>query len=92
MTYAEIESVNNRFFEVNGCGGFQLLDYRPILKDLLPVDPELVSFKSIDEAIEKIRYYLQNPEERVAISQKIYDHFIDKYTYDHLIQYILISI
>jgi spore maturation protein CgeB len=92
LHYAEIESVNNRFFEAGGSGAFQLLDYRSILKDLLPIDPESVSFRSIDEAVEKINYYLQHPEERVAIAQKIYDHFINNYTYDHLTQYILNSI
>jgi len=92
LHYAEIESVNKRFYETNGSGAFQLSDYRPILKDLLPIDPELVSFRSIDEAIEKIRYYLQHPEERVAIAEKVYEHFINNYTYDHLTQYILESI
>ena len=92
LNYAEVESVNNRFFETNGCGAFQLCDYRPILKDLLPIDPESVSFKSIDEALEKIRYYLQHPEERAVISQKIYEHFMNNYTYDHLIRYILNSL
>ena len=89
MHFAEIESVNNRFFEVNGSGAFQLSDYRPILKDLLPIDPELVSFKSIDEGIEKIKYYLEHPNERYEISDKIYKHFVDNYTYDHLIKYII---
>jgi len=92
FTYSEIESVNKRFFEANGSGAFQLSDYRPILKDLLPIDPELVSFKSTDEAVEKIRYYLDHPEERVAIAQKVYDHFIARYTYDHLTMHILKSI
>jgi len=89
MHYAEVESVNNRFFEANGAGAFQLSDYKPILHDLLPVDPELVSFKSIDEGVEKIKYYLENTEERHAISEKIYDHFVHRYTYDHLTQYLL---
>ena len=89
MHYAEIEGVNCRFFEVNGAGAFQLSDYRPILHNLLPIDPELVSFKSIDEGIEKIKYYLNNPQERYNISNKIYTHFINNYTYDHLIKYIL---
>lgn len=87
--FAEIESVNCRFFEANGCGAFQLCDYKPILKDLLPVDPELVSFKTIDEGAEKVRYYLAHPEERYAIAEKVYQHFLEHYTYDHLIQYIL---
>lgn len=92
MHYAEIESVNNRFFEANGSGAFQLSDYRPILHELLPVDPELVSFKSIDEGVNKVKYYLEHPIERFEIAQKVYDHFLANYTYDHLIDYILKSI
>jgi len=92
FNYAEVESVNSRFFEANGSGAFQLSDYRPILRDLLPIDPELVSFRSIDEAIEKIKYYLQHPEERIEIARTIYAHFVNNYTYDHLIQYLLNSI
>ena len=89
LHYAEIESVNNKFFEINGCGGFQLCDYRPVLEELLPVDPDLVSFRSIDEAVEKVRYYKDRPEERYKICRLIYDHFLQNYTYDHLINYIL---
>lgn len=89
MHYAEIESVNNRFFEVNGSGAFQLSDYRPILKDLLPINPELVSFRDIDEGIEKIKYYLNHDDERYEIAQKVYEHFLNNYTYDHLVKYIL---
>lgn len=89
MHYAEIEGVNNRFFEVNGAGAFQLSDYRPILHELLPIDPELVSFRTIEEGIEKIRYYLSHPEERYEIAEKVYQHFMQKYTYDHLVDYLL---
>ena len=89
MHYAEIESVNNRFFEVNGSGAFQLSDYRPILHDLLPINPELVSFKNIDEGIDKIKYYLQHDDERYEIADQIYKHFVNHYTYDHLVKYIL---
>ena len=92
MHFAEIEGVNCRFFEVNGAGAFQLSDFRPILKDILPVDPELVSFRSIDEGIDKIKYYLHHPEERYEIADKIYQHFIQNYTYDHLIEKILNNI
>lgn len=87
--FAEVESVNCRFFEANGCGAFQLCDYKPTLKDLLPIDPELVSFKTIDEGAEKVKYYLAHPEERYAIAEKVYQHFLEHYTYDHLVQYIL---
>lgn len=92
MHYAEIESVNNRFFEVNGSGGFQLSDYRPILKKLLPIDPRLVSFNNIDEGIDKIKYYLNHDEERIEIAQKVYEHFMANYTYDSLVKFILNTI
>ena len=89
MHFAEIEGMNCRFFEVNGAGAFQICDYRPILHELLPIDPELVSFKSIDEGIDKIKYYLANPEERYIIADKVYKYFIGNYTYDNLVAYIL---
>lgn len=89
LHFAEIESVNCRFFEINGCGGFQLCDYRSILHDLLPIDPELVSFKSMPECIDKLNYYINHQKERFEISQTVYKHFIENYTYDHLVKYIL---
>lgn len=89
MHFAEVEGVNCRFFEANGAGAFQLCDYKPVLKDLLPVDPELVTFRNIDEGIEKIQYYLKHPEERYLIADKIYNHFMSKYSYDNLVQYLL---
>lgn len=92
MHYAEIESVNNRFFEAFGAGAFQLVDYRPILHDLLPIDPKLISFNGIDQAIDKIKYYLQHSSERYEIAQTIYKYFINNYSYDNLINYILNNI
>lgn len=87
--YAEIESVNNKFFEVSGSGAFQICDYKPILNDLLPIDPKLVTFTSIDQAKELIEYYLDKPEKRFEIRDVIRTHFIENYTYKQLINQIL---
>lgn len=87
--FAEIESVNCRFFETNGCGAFQLCDYRPILHELLPIDANLVSYKNTNDAIDKIKYYLNHERERYEISNIVYQHFLQHYTYDHLTSYIL---
>lgn len=94
MHYAEIESVNNRFFEAYGAGAFQLSDYRKILSRILPkeVKPELVSFNGIDDGIDKIKYYLRHSRERYEIANTIYQYFIQHYTYDNLVDYILNSI
>lgn len=89
LHFAEVESVNARFFQINCSGGFQLCDYRPILKELLPVDPELVSYRNTDECIEKIKYYLEHPQERYEIAEKIYDYSIKHFTFEHLADYLL---
>ncbi len=89
MHFAEIDGVNCRFFEANGCGAFQLSDYRSILNDLLPIDPQLVSFKGIDDGIAKIKYYLAHPTERHEIAEEVYKHFLKNYTYDNLVSYII---
>ncbi|WP_431881872.1 glycosyltransferase family protein [Parabacteroides goldsteinii] len=60
-----------------------------MLKDILPIDPELVTFKNIDEAIVKIKYYLNNPTKRYEISRTIYDWFKSRYSYDNLVDIIL---
>lgn len=87
--FGEVNSVNCRFMEINGSGGFQLSDYRPIMKEILPINPSLVSFKNTDEAVSKIKYYLEHPDDRWSISNCIYNHFLQYYTYDHLVTFIL---
>ncbi|AKD01934.1 glycosyltransferase [Pontibacter korlensis] len=90
--YAEVESVNNKFFEINGCGAFQICDYKPILNQLLPFDPKQVSFSNINEANALIKYYLNKPEKRVEIRDIIHDHFLENYTYKNMLNYILSNI
>lgn len=80
--YAEIESANVKFFEINGIGAFQLSDYKPTLEEYSAVDVNLVTYKSIGEAIEKIKYYLDKPHERYEISKKQMEYFHQYHTYD----------
>jgi spore maturation protein CgeB len=85
--YAEIESANVKFFEINGIGGFQLCDYRKVLKEYSAVDIEKITFNTIDEGIEKIKYYLANPIERFEISNAQSEHFHNHHTYEHRMKY-----
>jgi spore maturation protein CgeB len=87
--YAEIESVNNKFFEISGSGAFQICDYKHILKDLLPIDPKLISFESIDEAKKLIQFYIDKPEKRFELRDTIMSHFKENFTYKQLIKHIL---
>lgn len=84
--YAEIESVNNKFFEITGSGAFQICDYKPIMNKLLPIDPKLVSFETINEAEKLIKYYLLNPEKRWETRKILTSHFQENFSYKHLIE------
>jgi len=86
--YAEIEGVNCKFFEVNGIGAFQISDFKSIMNEYMNIDAKRVSFDTIDEAVEKIKYFLneENIEERIDLAEKNYTHFMENHTYDHRVK------
>jgi spore maturation protein CgeB len=90
--FAEITSANQKYFEINGTGGFQLCDYKPLLNGYSGVPCEQVTYESTDEAIDKIRYYLSNPEARHAIADQQYRHFQQHHTFDQRMAYVLKTI
>ena len=87
--YAEINSANVKFFEINGIGAFQLCDYKPVLEEYSAVDVEKFTYKTIDEAIEKIKYFLDQPLLRHEISKKQCEHFHKHHTYENRMKDIL---
>ena len=60
--YAEIESANVKFFEINGIGGFQLCDYKPTLEEYTKVETKKFTYKLMYEDVYLIRYYLPRRE------------------------------
>lgn len=84
--YAEIESVNVKFFEIYGIGGFQICDYKPTIEEYSKVDSKKFTYHTIDEAVDLIKYYLPRQEERYAIAQEQMDHFREHHTYEKRIE------
>ena len=82
MHYSEIEGVNCKFFEILGCEGFQICDWKPVVPELATPDREVVTFETIDEAIEKIRHYLAHDEERWTIARAGYERARREHTYE----------
>lgn len=89
LHYAEVSSANKKYFEINGIGGFQLCDYKPTLAEYSGVPVDKVTFGSIDDAIDRIRYYLDKPTERYALSDQQYAHFQAHHTYEKRLQQLL---
>ncbi len=89
---SEGDFVNPRTFEIAACGGFQLVDERSELSDLLRAGEEVATFKSVADLKEKISYYLAHAEERQLIAQKGRERVLAEHTLEHRMTELLIHI
>ncbi|MEC4684762.1 MAG: glycosyltransferase [Nitrospirota bacterium] len=74
--------VNPRTFEIAACEGFQLVDARSEIQELFKVGEEIVCFEDLSDLRYKIRYYLNNPDERKAIARKAMERVRKDHTYE----------
>lgn len=89
---SEGDFVNPRTFEIAACGGFQLVDERSELNDLLKEGEEIVTFKNVQDLKEKISYYLGQEEERKLIARKGRERVLEEHTLEHRMTEMLIHI
>jgi spore maturation protein CgeB len=82
LHYAEIDGLNCRAFEIAGCGGFQLITQVPVLAEHFEPGREIVSFRSITELRELIRYYLDQPETAAQIARAGRERAHREHTYE----------
>lgn len=87
--YAEINSVNAKFFEIAGIGGFQICDFKAAISEYSIIAPEKFTYKNINEAIDLINYYLINGSERHQLALDQQSHFMQHHTYEHRVNEIL---
>lgn len=83
------EDVNMRCFEVLASGSFLLTDWVPSIDELFEDGKHLVLYRSLDEAVDKAKYYLAHDSEREAIAQAGYEHVIKNHTIQHRVSRIL---
>lgn len=89
LHYAEIESVNCRFFEIAGCGGFQLVSEKDEVARHFEVGTEVETFRDKDELIAKIEHYLQEPLKRKDMALRAMKRAHAEHTYKHRLQQLL---
>ena len=70
---------NLRTYELPLNGVFQVCDCADGLRELYTLDREVVAYDAIDEAIDKIEYYLAHEPQRAAIAQAGYARAIREY-------------
>lgn len=96
--YAETKVVLNismaddlimRVFEVMATGSFLLTNWVPTIEELFEDGKHLVLYKSLDEAVDKAKYYIKHDSEREKIAQAGYEHVIKNHTIQKRVDVIL---
>ncbi len=75
--------IKGRNFEIPACGGFQLSGVAERLEEFFEPDKEIVLYRSFDELVEKIRYYLAHESERATIAEAGYQRVLRDHTYEY---------
>lgn len=84
------DDVNMRCFEIAGSKTCLLTNWLPSLEELGFEDGKTcILYKSLDEAVDKIKYYLGNDSQRESIANAGYQLIMDRHTIDKRVDRIL---
>jgi len=86
---AMTDDTNMRVHESIGTGSFLLTNRVPFIEELYEDGKHLVLYDSLDDMIEKAKYYLAHDDEREKIAQAGYEHAIKNHTIQHRVNVIL---
>lgn len=78
-----------RIMDVMGAGGFVLTSYCAETAELFEEDREIVMFRTPEELLEKVDYYLAHDREREQIARAGHDKVIRCYTYERKMKQLL---
>lgn len=67
---AENYANNMRLFEATGCGALLITDYKDNLNELFEIGKEIVAYRSIEECVALIHYYLKHPDQAAEIATR----------------------
>ncbi|MDE7183428.1 MAG: glycosyltransferase, partial [Lachnospiraceae bacterium] len=72
-----------RIIDIMGAGGFVLTSYCMETAELFDEDKEIVMFRTPEELLEKVDYYLSHDKEREIIAKRGYEKVMRCYTYEN---------
>lgn len=80
-----ITNMKGRFLEISNCKAFTLVEYFPYLSELFKEGKEIIFFKTKEELLKKIEYYLNNEKEREEIALAAYKKVTSKFNFENKI-------
>ena len=78
-----------RVYDVMSVGGFVLSNWQEEIPELFEEDKEIVTYKTLEELIDKADYYLRHENERVKIGVNGYRKVKEQHTFEHRINKII---
>ena len=73
-------------YEATGLGSLLVIDQRRDLSSIFELGKEVVAYIDAQDCVEKVRYYLEHEEERLAIAQAGHRRTLQEHTYYHRMQ------
>lgn len=77
-----LKHIHGRVFEVSMCGGFLLTEYTDGIEEYFEIGKEIECFESIEEAAEKIEYYLEHENKRIEIAEAGHARAMKEHTWE----------
>lgn len=74
---------NMRLFEVTGMGSLLLTDYKSNIGEMFRVNSEILVYSSVEEAVDLVKFFLDNPEEAESIARAGQQRTLSEHCYDH---------
>lgn len=75
-------AANMRLYEATGVGSCLITDWKKNLNELFEIDKEIVSFKTSDECVEKVKWLLDHPAERIQIAKAGQQRTLKDHTFE----------
>lgn len=79
---SKILSTKGRDFEVPGCGSLLLTKDTEEIAEYFVPGKEIITYEDANDAAEKIKYYLNDEDERERIAKKGYERVMKVHTYE----------
>lgn len=73
---------NMRLFEITGVGSCMVVDHKENIRELFEPDYEVVTYKTEEECIEKVKWLINNPYEREKIAKAGQKRTLKEHTFD----------
>ncbi|MEJ7700930.1 MAG: glycosyltransferase [Pyrinomonadaceae bacterium] len=78
-----ISASNMRLFETTGVGACLLTDWKENLSGLFEPDKEVLTYRSVEECVEKVKYILEHEDERRSIAAAGQLRTLREHTFDN---------